>query len=76
MTTTQCILGDQSILAILGRELGPVWTISGNKGHVHHVTFNMDIYNLRITDGWCDIRKFYYLKSPKLCYLRHTGNSL
>jgi len=59
----------------LGHELLPRWTISDNKGNVHHVTFNMDIYNPRITDGWVDIRKFYQLKPPKLCYLRHTGNS-
>jgi len=35
----------------------------------------MDIYNLRITEGWSDLRNFYHLKPPKLCYLRHTRNS-
>jgi len=59
----------------LGNELGPRWTISDKKGHVHHVTFNMNTYGPRITDGWVDIRKFYQVQPPKLCYLRHTGNS-
>ena len=59
----------------LGNELGPRWTISDKKGHVHHVTFNMNTYGPRITDGWVDIRKFYQIKPLKLCYLRHIGNS-
>jgi len=56
-------------------ELGPCWTIFDNKDNVHHVTFNMDIYNPRITEGWSDLRNFYHLQPPKLCYLRHTVNS-
>jgi len=60
----------------LGNELGPRWTIYDKKGHVHHVTFNMNTYGPRITDGWVDIRKFYQVQPPKLCYLRHTGNSV
>ena len=59
----------------LCHELGPRWTISDNKGNVHHVTFNMDIYNPRITEGWSDLRNFYHLQPAKLYYLRHTGNS-
>ena len=59
----------------LHHELGPRWTIFDNKGNVHHVTFNMDIYNPRIIEGWSDLRNFYHLKPPKLCYLRHTRNS-
>ena len=58
----------------LRNELGPCCTISDNKGNVHHVTFNMDIYNPRITKGWSDLRNFYHLQPPKLCYLRHTEN--
>ena len=48
----------------LGNELGPRWTISDKKGHVHHVTFNMNTYGPRITDGWVDIRKFYQVQPP------------
>jgi len=59
----------------LRHELGPRWTISDNKGNIHHITFNMDIYNPRITEGWSDLRNFYHLQPPKLCYLRHTRNS-
>jgi len=40
----------------LGHELGPRWTISDKKCYVHHVTFNMNTYGPRITDGWVDIR--------------------
>ena len=58
----------------LRHELGPRWTISNNKDNVHHVTFNMDIYNPKITEGWSDLRIFYHLQPPKLCYLRHSGN--
>ena len=43
----------------LGNELRPCWTIADKEGNVHHVTFNMDIYNPRITEGWCDLRNFY-----------------
>ena len=67
---------NRKFVITLGRELGPVWTISDNNGNMHHVTFNMDIYNPRITHGWCDIRKFYDIKPPRVCYLRHTGNSV
>ena len=36
----------------------------------------MNSYGPRITDGWVDIRKFYQIQPPKLCYLRHLGNSV
>jgi len=58
----------------LGNELGPRWTIVDKKGNLHHVTFSMDIYNTRITEGWCDLRNFYQLQPPKLCFLRYSGN--
>ena len=52
-----------------------LWTVTDDKGNVHTVTFNMDLHNPMISEGWYDLRSFDDFRLHKLCFLKHVGNS-
>ena len=60
---------------MFAQELGPVWQLEDIKGNHHQLTFNMDVNNPLLTDGWSSLRVFYKLQHIHQSLFRYIGNS-
>jgi len=60
---------------MFAQELGPVWQLEDIKGNCHQLTFNMDVNNPLVIDGWSSLRVFYKLKHIYQILFRYVGNS-
>jgi len=60
---------------MFAQELGPIWQLEDIKGNRHQLTFNMDVNNPLVTDGWSSLRVFYKLEHIHQILFRYVGNS-
>ena len=51
------------------------WQLEDIKGNRHRLTFNMDVNNPLLTDGWSSLRVFYKLQHIHQILFRFVGNS-
>jgi len=60
---------------MFAQELGPVWQLEDIKGNRHQLTFNMDVNNPLVIDGWSSLRVLYKLEHIHQILFRYVGNS-
>ena len=65
---------DWMFLICTRNEIGSQWTIVDDDLNVHQVTYNMNIHNPIITQGWEDLRSFYSSKLDKIFFIYYVGD--
>jgi len=67
---------DRHFAISYAHELGPQWYLVDLKGKTTTITYNMDLDNPRITEGWSNMRNLYNIQSDYHIQFRYLRNSL